>query len=33
VTVHGNERSRRLYGRAGFVPSDDLLVWTSVDRG
>ena len=33
VTVHCNERSRRLYGRAGFLPSDDLLVWTPVDRG
>ena len=33
VTVHGNERSRRLYGRAGFLPSGDLLVWTAADPG
>jgi len=33
VTVHSNERARRLYGRTGFRPSGNLLVWTPPDRG
>ena len=31
VTVHANERARRLYERVGFRSSGDLLMWTAAD--
>lgn len=33
VTVHANEQARRVYDRAGFRPSGDLLLWTPADAG